>query len=304
MKDMGLSLLMKKLEKELIFYMGRNYSCLKIEGVEKAGTIYLYISDNLVHLEPMEKVNLEDILKTYARINSENVCSVLSDIAELCVQKYEVYKKQDAKKAEELSKMLKECPSSRIFCFPAENVENADVFVHRKKGAIFFFYGVNLDTEKHQEIRFLPFLKTELLETWNLSEEDLYYVARQNTRQKTYIVENLDDDCYIIRRESGFWGGIELVYPEGALYELSSKLQENLYVLLLSPHELIAVSEREGATLKEAAREIGRSEYIFYYDKDLQEIAVNAAQKEEIACRKKQGVLDVAEKNLLEGYGV
>ncbi len=303
MEGMNLDLLAEKLEIELVLYLGREYHYLKIEAIAKSGTIFLYISDSMVHLEPMETVDLKDILQRYDSIYSENVNVFLADAAKLCLQRYEAYKKKDGHKARELSGILREYPKSCIFSFPAEKVKAAEDFIYRKKGNLYFFYGVSLESEKG-EIRFLPFLKIQILEKWGVSEEDLYQAARVNARRQPYVIEELEEGCYVIRKENFFWGSMELIYPEGALHELSVELQANLYILFLSPHELIAVPEEAAGKLREAAREIGRSGYVFYYDKDLQEIAASAIEKEELLCRKRQGILDVAEKNLLEGHGV
>lgn len=304
MEEISLNLLAKKLEKEIGLYMGRGYLHLKIESVVESETILLYISDGKAHLEPMERVDLKDVLTKHIRVDAENVCFVLSDVAKLCVQKYEDYRKRDEKKAEELTKVLNEYPKSQIFCFSAEKVKAVGNFVHRKKGAVSFFYGVILASEKEGEIRYLPFLRTEMLEKWKVSEEDLYQAAKQNARRQPYVIENSGEDYYVIRREAVFWGSTELIYPKGALYELSGELQASLYVLFLSPHELIVVPEREAEKLRETAKATEHDKYLFYYDKDLHEIAVNAVEREEMLCHKRQGMLDVAEKNLLEGHGV
>lgn len=308
METIGLEELAKKLEAELLFYMGENYRGLETrceraagEG-EKSETLLIHMTDRKEHLSGMEGIDLTEILAGRTAIPEEEIQTVLKEAAALCREKYTLYTKEEEKLAAELLRVRTACPKDQIILFPAEKAGTADC-VYRRKGGVFFYYGVKLEPRTEKELRFLPYLKKSLLQCWDVSEEELYRNAKENMRSQHYEIQE-ERDYFVIRNEDAVFGGTELIREDGALAVLAEKQKEDLIVLFLSPDELIAAAESKADALREAAEAIGKSGFLFYYDRQMKEIAANAVEKEELRCRRKQGVLDAAERNQLEGKGI
>ena len=184
-----------------------------------------------------------------------------------------------------------------------KNVKWLEDYPHRKcmDLAIMYYFGAD---ENGTDV-YLANINYSFLETMQLTEEELFHIAYENSvnRQPAVIKnmkelipeilwkaifdfscdENLeseiDDKMYVLTNQKKRLGAVCMFY-EGALAELAEDLEDDLFVLPSSVHETIVLPSKglEARELKEIVKEVnmtsvsedeilGESVYCYYRDK-------------------------------------
>lgn len=139
----------------------------------------------------------------------------------------------------------------------------------------------------------------DFMKLLKINEEELYETARQNTKKLLPIkVKKLDDivsemleqgikeesDLYVISNDIGMNGAVCITYEE-ELYNLSQKLDSDLYILPSSIHEVIVLPSRpeDKLWLKELVRNVNEEQVskeerlsynIYYYERKNRKILI------------------------------
>lgn len=305
MEEISYHLFLEKIRMELPLYMKKPYQSCSFYIVREDGEAGLILDDKRSHLERLPCLAVKELYEAFRPVCTDNISSILSRIASRYQKALEEFLETEEQLSKKLEELTASYPKERLFITLSEVSEKIPAgYLYRKRGGSRILYGVLFSEEVKDEIRFC-YIKAELLKHWKVSEEQLYYDACRNMHHLfPYHIEKKQAGYYLISNACGMYGGTAIFLKEGPLKELSMDLDSSLYVFLPSPHEAVAVDEGFGDTLKALAAASGREEFFFYYDKGLQELALNAVEKEEMARRRKNGVLDAAEKDLFEGCGL
>lgn len=139
-------------------------------------------------------------------------------------------------------------------------------------------------------------VRTEHMDMWKVTEEDLYCRASENTRKllpyefapmRTVIEELLGlemeegpaEKMYILSNEMRSYGAATLIYP-GCLRKIADEVGENFFVIPSSVHEIIIVAESEAPgreELESMIEEVNEtqveaeevlSDRAYYYDRE------------------------------------
>lgn len=139
-------------------------------------------------------------------------------------------------------------------------------------------------------------VRTEHMDMWKVTEEDLYCRASENTRKllpyefapmRTVIEELLGlgmeegpaEKMYILSNEMRSYGAAALIYP-GCLRKIADEVGENFFVIPSSVHEIIIVAESEAPgreELESMIEEVNEtqveaeevlSDRAYYYDRE------------------------------------
>lgn len=139
-------------------------------------------------------------------------------------------------------------------------------------------------------------IRKEHLEMWNVSANDVYEKAKDNTwkllpcefhtmceMMEEYKKEEIHtgmEILYVLTNRFRSFGAATILY-EGCLEMIADFLEDNFYVLPSSIHEVIVISETNSpwgsAGLSDMVREINRtqvdaedvlSDYVYYYDRE------------------------------------
>lgn len=135
-------------------------------------------------------------------------------------------------------------------------------------------------------------IRNDLFESWNVSKEDLFDTALENTKKKygidilsmkqviydivssrfdndeetDRILEGIDGDdlapMYVITNRAKVYGASCILFTE-ELAKLAEKLESDLYILPCSIHELIAIPDYGDASadsLRDMVKEVNRTE--------------------------------------------
>lgn len=141
-----------------------------------------------------------------------------------------------------------------------------------------------------------------------MSSEELYQIARNNTkeimpakiRNMTEIISEAmgipagmipepDFPMYVVVNEKNMWGANAILFPE-IFRDLAEKMENDLFILPSSIHELIAVpaSEMDAEGLKEMVSQVNGSEVseeerlsnsVYYYSRETGQITVSSSDK-------------------------
>lgn len=138
-------------------------------------------------------------------------------------------------------------------------------------------------------------IKNEHLEKWNVTEEELYWMAGKNTPQllpyefqtmgevlnelHVITLREPQDILYVLSNQIRSFGAAAILYP-GRLDQIGRFLGENYYVLPSSVHEVIMIPESKAfdrEELKEMVTDINRtqvgaeevlSNHVYYYNRE------------------------------------
>lgn len=153
-----------------------------------------------------------------------------------------------------------------------ELVKNAP---HREVMDLMLVYGVHIGNVGGDSMGSVT-IKNDHLETWGVTEEDLYEIAKENTprlfEMKVWTMGGIllelghdigdaDVPMFVLSNREKINGASILLYHE-KLKELSDKLDSDLYILPSSIHEVIAIptSVAEPDSLKFMIRSINDTE--------------------------------------------
>lgn len=154
------------------------------------------------------------------------------------------------------------------------------------------FY-VLLEAAKYGTVTML--VRKEHMEKWNVTPEDLYRMAGENTprllpyefqtmgqvleEMNVYSIEECEDMLYVLSNQNRSFGAAAILYP-GRLDQIGRLLGENYYVLPSSIHEVIMVPESKAADraeLRKMVTEINHtqveaeevlSNHVYYYNRE------------------------------------
>lgn len=139
-------------------------------------------------------------------------------------------------------------------------------------------------------------VRKEHLEKWNVTKEDLYWMAGKNTPKllpyefqtmgevlgelKVISFSGTDEILYVLSNKIRSFGAATILYP-GRLDQIGRFFGENYYILPSSVHEVILVPESEAADrayLEGMVTEINQtmveeeevlSNHVYYYDREV-----------------------------------
>ena len=174
--------------------------------------------------------------------------------------------------------------------------------------AVIYRWVVKVDTEGIQS----TVVRNGLAEQLGLNEEQLFKLAAENTRRifppcvksmNEALLEIFEKDgmpreiaemmlgempadkmMYVISNDSGINGAVSMLY-EDKLHALAEELENDLYILPSSVHEVIAVSADMGEpdklaemvaeiNMAQVALEDRLSNQVYHYDKDLRKLSL------------------------------
>ena len=141
------------------------------------------------------------------------------------------------------------------------------------------------------------------IERWGLTEEQLFLLAKYNTKRIGYSLETVhnvlkslagenfppippseENDLCILTNRMKVYGAIAMLY-EDILYDIANALDTDIYIIPSSIHELLFTKSKEiwPAELKEIVQIINveevspeekLSDNIYYYDRDRRELRI------------------------------
>lgn len=174
--------------------------------------------------------------------------------------------------------------------------------------SIIYRWIVKMDTEGiHSTV-----IKNKLAENLGLQEEQLFKLAAENTRRllppcvqsmndiirEIFVKEGMPEEIadmmfevmppertmWVISNDRGINGAISMLY-EDKLHALAQQLEDDLYILPSSIHEVIAISASMGEpnelaqmvaeiNMNQVALEERLSNQVYHYDKDLRKLSL------------------------------
>lgn len=297
----------KYLESVSILYMPEKYQkeyFLKLEQ-GKTGTEYiLKLEDKQEHLMSMPGM---DVKKLYQWQDDK---SALQEAVRDYILEYEKVLDEEKKLKESLKTLSMSFPKERVFftLLPADRYE---CFKHLEKcpvkvqDDIVFLYSLYL--EKEHGIMKTCRIHNELLEKWKMDPAELHEAAMKcMPRLFPYEVQEIKgcglSAAYAVSNQFHMYGLSSIFYQDGPLKEIASEQKSDLYVIPLSVHEGIVVPK--GRWISEDKLHAMLKPYnifshnIYYYDWKTGELAMNEAERAELLARKKNGILDAADKNM------
>ena len=297
-----------RVEKEFLSYMSDEYQHmeLKFSSVDKVNRrmdgITLVNPEEVNGISPAIYINhmYEDYLKT------EEYDDVLTRAARMMERAYEERNHVNPLKVD-----FSAAKENIVFQLvnTMQNQEMLEGIPHREFQDLSIVY--RWIVKKEEEGIQSAIIKNQLAENFGLNEENLFQLAKENTRRiLPPVIKNMNEVIYglmlkegmeeaeveimmkdlaeqpmwVITNEMGINGAASMLY-EDKLHELSEKLGQDLYVMPSSIHEVIAVPASIGSPymLAEMVTEINMSQVqinerlsnqVYHYDKDLRTLTL------------------------------
>ncbi len=258
---------------------------VKNNGVKRSG---IMISEKGVNISPT--IYLEEYFQQFRRGYP------LEQIAEDIVGLYEKIRFQDSWEEGEKVKDYEFVKDKIIYRLIGreENQELLKEIPYKSYLDLAIIYYVLLEVDEYGMASMM--VRTEHMEMWKVTEEDLYYRACKNTQEllpyefapmRTVIEELLGfeaeedptEKMYILSNEMRSYGAAALIYPD-CLRKIAAEVGENFFVLPSSVHETIIVAESEAPNKEELCsliEEINEtqveaeevlSDRAYYYDRE------------------------------------
>lgn len=297
----------KYLESVSILYMPEKYQkeySLKLEQGQTGTECILKLEDKQEHLMSMPGM---DVKKLYQWQDDK---SALQEAVRDYILEYEKVLDEEKKLKESLKTLSMSFPKERVF-FTLLPVGRYERFKHlekcpvKVKDDVVFLYSLYLGEENGT-------LKTcridnELMDKWGMDSAALHKAAVQCMPglfpYEVCEIKSFNQPiAYAISGRFHMYGLSSIFYPDGPLKEIASEQKSDLYVIPLSVHEGIVVPK--GRWISEDKLHAMLKPYnifshnIYYYDWKTGELAMNEAERAELLARKKNGILDAADKNM------
>lgn len=128
-------------------------------------------------------------------------------------------------------------------------------------------------------------INCEMMEKLELTEEELYNIAKKNTeRLFPYCMENIDENFYVLTNPYRIFGAVA-AFESDEIEKLADYYENSLYILPSSIHEVFIIPDYgQGAdymqsVVKEANRTIVKSkevlsDNVYYFDYEEKEIRI------------------------------
>lgn len=279
------------------------YSLKLAQGRTGAGDI-LRFEDNQEHLAEMPGIDVQSL---YQRQDDK---TALQEAIRDYILAYEKTLDEEERLKESLNALSISFPKERVFftLLPAgryERFKHLEKCPVKVKDDVVFLYSLYLGEEN-------GILKTcridnELMDKWGMDSAALHKAAVQCMPGLfPYEVREIKSFnqpiAYAISSQFHMYGLSSIFYPDGPLKEIASEQKSDLYVMSLSVHEGIVVPK--GRWISEDKLHAMLKPYnifshnIYYYDWKTGELAMNEAERAELLARKKNGILDAADKNM------
>lgn len=179
---------------------------------------------------------------------------------------------------------------------PKYNLHMLDSHVHKQFLDLCIVFSISLGNASMD-------ITKQMLETWSITEEELYKTALENQRSSVCVLDDLrsflppmmvmevDDAPYmfVITNENRLYGASEIICTE-RLQEFAEIQNSNLYLLPSSRHEMLLICEENATSAEELQKvvyEINHNEAVlkwedylsdsvYYYDRFEREISIAA----------------------------
>ncbi|MBE5871264.1 MAG: hypothetical protein E7294_08400 [Lachnospiraceae bacterium] len=296
-------------EKKILDYFPDSFKNATVEikpitKVNKTKDAITIFADDDMKITP--NFYLDDMYEHYK--NFEDLEEVFSKVAASYVRELE------AAKDFRLPVFSKEFVSENVFMTMVNTESNKELLmnaVHRDINDCSVIYRIMVDNSERGLASIM--VTNDIAETAELSEQELFLAASENTKRilpakimnmKEVIMGTMTKDgmprevaesligsqeemelpMWVITNESGINGAVNMLYDEN-LQMLSQKLNDDLYILPSSIHEVICIpaSMGEPEQLAEMVNEVNMacvcledrlSNQVYHYDKDLRKLTM------------------------------
>lgn len=225
--------LMVKIQKERRDVYVQRHSATKNNGVVREG-LMLQKNESLTPV-----IYLEEFYSQY--LNGTDISEIIHTILE-------IYEKSKVTRPIHFEEILSyEKIKEKIVC-KLINMDNNKELLKRIPYKEYFdlaivFY-VLLENTAYGTATLL--ITEEHLKMWNVSREDVYQKATENTPELLPMhFFSLMDSMYVLTNTTANLGASTILYP-GTLMKIADELDDNFYILPSSTHELIILPERYG----------------------------------------------------------
>ena len=273
------------------------YACDK-QGVHK-----ILFLDGMQHVMEMPYIDVDDL---YEACGGRFVTSIICKYLKEFIERYEKALEVEQAELEQMKQLAEELPADKIFMMLISYKEECSNLPGRRCGSSYLIYRVLIDrADPKDEGQIKSMLITqELMKKWKVCEEELFEIAKRSMPALfPYEIEEIGKNIYVVSTQYGCYGTGTLFYIESPLKDLGMLLDENLYVLPLSVHEVVVskLDESKDEMLKSIAKEISAFGLeCWYYNKILDRLAFT--EKEQIAqeMQLKDGILDPVERREID----
>ena len=274
------------------------YAC-DIQGAHK-----ILFFDGMQHVMEMPYIDVDDL---YEACGGRFVASIICKYLKEFIQRYEKALEAEQAELEQMKQLAEELPADKIFMMLISYKEDrCSNLPGRRCGSFYLIYRVLIDrADPKDEGQIKSMLITqELMKKWKVCEEELFEIAKRSMPALfPYEIEEIGKNIYVVSTQYGCYGTGTLFYTESPLKDLGMLLDEILYVLPLSVHEVVVskLDESKDEMLKSIVKEISAFGLeCWYYNKILDRLAFT--EKEQIAqeMQLKDGILDPVERREID----
>ena len=259
-------------------------------------------SDGRMHLSKMPEL---DMWVVYERCGQAFDEVTLKNMLAEYTEEYTRQAELDKKEQELLMCVMSKVPKEQICCVLIPEKIGKDVlktYAGRKMESVYLVYAVILE-EEPKRIK-LSAITNEMLEYWNIKEEELHRISLSNMpKHLLYEISELYSqtgvDVYLVKGEKNYFGLTTLLYENGPLKDLGNQLNQDLYILPLSVHEAVIFpykewKENEICEIAEQMSAFGG--FVWHYSLKLNKIAFSEKTWKEYTAALKYGIMDAADR--------
>lgn len=310
-KNTNLRNFYEKMKIQGILYLPAECRTLKCYPVfeEKDGEYRMKLTDDSEWLTEVPCLNIADVYECCEKsFDTEEIKNILKSY----VSDWQQAAQEENKEQIRLAELMEEFPKEKIFwrLVPAnENIERCKLYPGRICGTGYLVYAVLLDGERKGRIRAAA-ITNAMITKWGRKEPALYETAERNTQTLfPYDFEEFKtsekNQAFIIGNEQHYFGLGTLLYREGPLKELAMELKKDVLVYPLSVHEAVAFPADGGIEKRDILRLLKELSpfdgEVWYYNRNLNKIAFTEGERAEYEAVLKHGLLDAAERRIMDG---
>lgn len=303
---MELEEFLKRIELESCLYLPKEYQMkYLLEAKQEGSRCELQFAEGIEHLLPMPSIDVDLLHQEYKKTGDlqENLKKALVDY----ITAYEISLEEDNHYKNQFAMLSEEFPADKVFytLLPVKGCETklSEQFPCNIKNDAAFVYSIYLG-ETGGKLESCS-VGNELFHKWNISLKKLHQAAVKNMpklfpyKVKKHLSQ-WELSVYQMTNRQNVFGLGTIFYEEGPLKEISAEEDKNLFVVAVSTHEGIAVPDNGSVTYEELKSLIGNlplfTRNIYYYYKELGELAMSKSERRELEAKQKNGVLDAAER--------